>query len=703
MTMQNQKPRSDAKRGDEILTVDSLSVEYETGANPVRALRDVSLSLEKGETLGVAGESGSGKSTLALAILQYLGENGRISGGDVRLQGESLVEMSGKQLRSIRGKEIAHVAQDPQRSLNPSIVVGRQITEAIKLHQSANEYVDALGTTARERTYEILREVNISDPEHVYDQYPHELSGGMQQRILIGMALSCNPDVLIMDEPTTGLDVTTQANILNIINELREEFDTAILLITHNLGVLSEIADRVAILYAGEIMEMGPTDTVFDSTANPYTQGLLATVPEVDTQKELSSIPGQIPELDNIPQGCIFADRCEFAEDNCRESPIEIEQISENHQTRCRRWKTVAENPIEPETDVSRTSERGDKVLEISGLKKHYDIPGPVDTFLGADPPVKAVDSVDLALYERTSLALVGESGCGKSSLGRTVLGLTDSTDGDISFRGTSIDEMTDEEYKRFRSECRIIFQNPESSLNPRNSIYELIERPLRLFTDYDESERLERVAELLSEVGLSPTYASRYPHELSGGEQQRISIARAFAAEPSVVVLDEPVSSLDVSVQADILDLLDRLRDEYSASYLFISHDLSVVRHLCDEVAVMYLGEIVETGAVEDIFENPSHPYTESLLDSIPSLDPQFRDEQLATLKGEVPSPRNPPSGCEFHTRCPDAREVCTTEDPELTASATDDSHLTACFRTREDHEYWSSPPLTIDQSDEE
>jgi peptide/nickel transport system ATP-binding protein len=447
-------------------------------------------------------------------------------------------------------------------------------------------------------------------------------------------------------------------------------------------------------------MEKGPADRVFASPSNPYTQGLLATIPEVETRKKLTSIPGQIPDLTDVPEGCIFADRCRFAEPACREGAIETEAVDEHHETRCLRWETAVENPIEPDEVPDRQSARGERILEVSDLHKHYDVPGFVDSLFGADPPVKAVNGVDLSLYEGESLALVGESGCGKSTLGRTILGLVEATSGEVSFRGDPMSEMTDEEYRRFRSECQVVFQNPESSLNPRKSVFNIIARPLRVFTDYGESERRERVAELLSQVGLSPAYASRHPHELSGGEQQRIAIARAFAAEPSFVVLDEPVSSLDVSVQANILDLLDTLRDRYNTSYLFISHDLSVVRHLCDQIAVMYLGEIVETGAVADIFDEPRHPYTEALIESIPSLDPTARGERMATLEGEVPSPRDPPTGCKFHTRCPYAREACTTDEPEDVSAAEDDDdggrrRQAACFRTDDDHAYWSSDPL--------
>lgn len=699
MTTKGAETQKEDARGEQILTVDDLNVEYSTKEGPVRALRDVSIELRQGETLGIAGESGSGKSTLALAILRYLGENGHVTDGNIHLHDKSLLEMSSRELRSLRGKEIAHVAQDPEKSLNPSMVVGDQIAESIRLHQEVGQSI------AHERTYEILEDVGISDPEVSYEQYPHELSGGMQQRILIAMALSCNPDVLILDEPTTGLDVTTQAKILNLINDLKTEFDTGILLITHNLSILATVADRVGILYAGEIMEKGPADRVFASPSNPYTQGLLTTIPEIETRKKLTSIPGQIPDLTDVPEGCIFADRCQFAEPACREGTIETERVDEYHETRCLRWETAVENPIESEEVPDRQSTRGEQILEVSNLHKHYDAPGFVDSLFGSDPPVKAVNGIDLSLYEGESLALVGESGCGKSTLGRTILGLIEATSGEVSFRGNPMSEMTDEDYQRFRSECQVVFQNPESSLNPRKSIFNIIARPLRVFTDYDEDERRERVAELLSQVGLSPAYASRDPHELSGGEQQRIAIARAFAAEPSFVVLDEPVSSLDVSVQANILDLLDTLRDRYNTSYLFISHDLSVVRHLCDRIAVMYLGEIVETGAVAGMFNEPRHPYTEALIESIPSLNPTASEGRMATLEGEVPSPRDPPTGCKFHTRCPYAREVCVTDEPEDILSTEDDDgnrrRQAACFRTDANHAYWSSDPLKPTDSD--
>jgi peptide/nickel transport system ATP-binding protein len=687
MTARNQTLKETGQRDDQILAVDDLSVEYASSDGPVKAVRDVSLDLCRGETLGIAGESGSGKSTLALAILQYLGENGSVVSGDIRFRGESLIEMSPKELRSIRGKEIAHVAQDPEKSLNPSMVVGEQIAETVRIHR------DLDGSAARNRVHEILRDVQISDPEFVFDQYPHELSGGMQQRILIAMALSCNPDVLVLDEPTTGLDVTTQANILNLIENLKNDFETSILLISHNLGVLSEVADRIAILYAGELMENGPIDAIFRSPANPYTQGLLSTVPEIDTENELVSIPGRIPDLTDIPGGCIFADRCEFAEPECRENAIELEGIDSDHRTRCRRWEAVTRDPIVPETKSINRRGRGEKILELSDIHKYYDVPGPLDSLFDPDPPVKAVNGVDLSLYEGESLALVGESGCGKSTLGRTILDLVDATSGEILYRGAPLDEMTADQYKRFRSECQIIFQNPDSSLNPRKTVFSLIERPLRLFTELTESGRRERVAELLSRVGLGSAYASQYPHELSGGEKQRIAIARAFAAEPSFVVLDEPVSSLDVSVQANILNLLRTLSEEYNTSYLFISHDLSVVRHLCDRIAVMYLGEIVETGRVSDVFESPKHPYTEALMNSVPSISSRDKSGLLPTLEGEVPSPRDPPSGCEFHTRCPNAREACVADDPALSFDT--DERGVACFREREDHEYWSSGSL--------
>ncbi|QZP39773.1 ABC transporter ATP-binding protein [Halobaculum magnesiiphilum] len=661
-----------------VLSVTDLSVEYLTGDSSVKAVRDVSLHIEPGETLGIAGESGSGKSTLALAILRYLGDNGQITSGSINYEGQSILELSSAELKELRGNEIAHVPQDPNTALNPSMTVGEQIAEVVRTHR------DVTRSEAMEQTYEVLQEVNLPDPETNASQYPHELSGGQQQRVILAIALACQPRLLILDEPTTGLDVTTQATILDLIDELIEEWDTSVLLITHNLGVINQISDRVGIMYAGEIMEMGTTESVFSSPANPYTQGLLASLPQGDDRR-LKPIPGQIGDLRRIPNGCVFAERCEFATDECRDTPVEKVPVNDDpeHLTRCKRWEHALENPIQADSQkIQRTAESKDSTLiEARNVQKYFGETSLLDRVFGGEPPVKAVDGVNLHINESETLGVVGESGCGKSTLGSVLLDLLPATDGEIYFRGQQFDSMDDQDWKEFRSECQIVFQNPHSSLNPKHTVGQAIKRPLEMFTDQSEDEQRERVAELLTQVGLQPSYADRYPRDLSGGEKQRVAIARAFSVNPSFVVLDEPVSALDVSVQASILNLLTSLQEEYGTSYLLISHDFSVVNYISDRTAVMYLGNFVETGSTESIFEPPYHPYTRALLSNIPSTDSSIEREQIY-LEGDVPSARNPPSGCPFQTRCPQKiGDVCERDHPKLeTVDSDNPKHQISC-----------------------
>ena len=678
MSMETPTRRSEK---ESLLSVDSLDVKFAVEDGTIDALRDVSLDVQKGETVGLAGESGSGKSTLALAIVQYLDANGWVDGGTITFEGKDLGSATKSELRSIRGNRIAHVAQNPARSLNPSMTIGAQIRETIELHQDIENDADATA-----RVHEVLEQVNLPNPEAIADRYPHELSGGQQQRALLAIGLSCNPDLLILDEPTTGLDVTTQAKFLDLVEDLKAEYDAGILLITHNLGVISEIADRVNILYAGEMLEKGPVDDVFTSPANPYTQALLATTPEIAENKEVKPIPGRIPELDDIPEGCIFADRCEFATEECRSGDIDMETVDSatDHESRCLHWQDVLDNPIDvPEKEVSQRT-AGEPILRINDLSKYYDEGGLVKNLISDHEPVKAVNDVSLDIHEGEAVGLVGESGCGKSTLGRTLLKLHEVTSGSIEYNETDIDSLSKQELNEFRSECQIIFQDPEASLNPNRTVREILERPLKLFTDKSADERRTRAEELLTQVNLGGDIIDKKPHELSGGQQQRVAIARAFAADPSLIVLDEPVSSLDVSVQASILNLLEDLCEEYGTSYLLISHDLSVIEAICDRVAVMYLGEIIESGSTEQIFEPPYHPYTRALLSSIPTLDPHEEKSRIR-LEGDVPDARNPPSGCSFHTRCPQKiGEVCETDNPELDDRS--DGHCISCHLSDEE-----------------
>ena len=661
MTVQKHTERTEQET---LLSVDSLDVKFEVEDDDIQALRDVSLEIKQGETVGLAGESGSGKSTLAFAIVRYLDSNGWVENGSITFDGTDLLSSSKEELRSIRGNRIAHVAQNPGNSLNPSMRIGKQIQEAIELHQDPDST-----TEANERVYQVLQQVNLPDPEGIAQRYPHELSGGQQQRAMLAIGLSCNPDLFILDEPTTGLDVTTQAKFLDLLEELKSQYDAGILLITHNLGVISGIADRVNILYAGEMVEKGPVDSVFTSPANPYTQALLATTPEMSESKDIRPIPGQIPELDDIPDGCIFADRCDYATAECRSGRIAMETIDStaDHESRCLYSEKVVNTNIELDEDTRGQRTPGDEIISADSLRKYYDEGSLLTNLLTDQSPVKAVDGVSLTVHESEAVGLVGESGCGKSTLGRTLLKLHSATNGRIEYEGRKIDDLSKAELNEFRSECQIIFQDPEGSLNPNRTVRKILSRPLKLFTDLTREAKTERTEELLRQVNLGMEIIDKKPHELSGGQQQRVAIARAFAAEPSLIVLDEPVSSLDVSVQASILNLLDDLCEEYGTSYLLISHDLSVIEEICDRVAVMYLGEIIETGTTEQVFEPPHHPYTRSLLSSIPSLDPDAETTRIK-LEGDVPDARAAPTGCSFHTRCPQKiGEECETEDPAL------------------------------------
>jgi peptide/nickel transport system ATP-binding protein len=654
---------------DPLLEVRNLSTQFETKDGTVHAVNDVSFTIEQGETFGFVGESGAGKSVTGKSIIGLIQDPGRITGGEVRFKGRDLQEMSEAELRSVRGNEISMIFQDPMTSLNPSYTIETQITDIIKHHR------DVSHESARTRAIELLDRVGIPDAKSRIDDYPHQFSGGMRQRALIAMALSCDPDLVIADEPTTALDVTTQAQILELLDELQREYDLSVHLITHDMGVIAEMCDRIAVMYAGEIVEKGTVDGLFDAPRHPYTLGLLKAIPRIDDQRtKLDPIEGTMPDLIETPSGCSFHPRCPYATEQCETDDPDLEPVEAGpggrHESACFHVDDIdfeADQRIEVD-DTERDRQIGETLIDVQNLKKYFtpESESWVDRLFGNRSYVHAVDDVSLTIKEGETLGLVGESGCGKTTLGRTLTRLYEPDEGKIVYAGTDLTELGRRELRDAGSDLQVIFQNPFSSLNPRMTIKEVIGRPMEIHDIVSsEQEKRDRVVELLETVGLEASHIDRYPHEFSGGQKQRIGIARALAVEPDFIVADEPVSALDASVQASILNTLMDLQEEFGLTYLFIAHDLNVVQHIADRIAVMYLGEIVESGTVEELFDPPHHPYTEILLSSIPQPDPDAARDRILP-QGEPPSPIDPPSGCRFHTRCPYAMEECKTNVPD-------------------------------------
>jgi peptide/nickel transport system ATP-binding protein len=653
---------------DAVLDVRELSVAYATPAGVVRAVRGASLRVAAGETVALVGESGSGKSSLAFAVMRALDANGRVTGGSIRFERDDLLALAPAALQRVRGSRIAMVFQDPHTALNPTVTVGEQVAEVLRAHAGVSR------AHARRQTLELFTQVNLPDASRVYGRYPHELSGGQQQRIVIAMAFACAPELLIMDEPTTGLDVTTEARILDLIAEMKTRHRPGILYITHNLGVVARFCDRVVVMYAGEIVEEGPVRRVFEAPCHPYTRGLLACLPRLDRVKDdgpLAAIEGALPSLLDPPRACVFEERCPERRPACEQSKPALAAVPDGGAVRCIRWTELPAFRMATPDAVAAETERDMSpalpLLTIDDLRCHYPLRRTLADALKRLPErvVRAVDGVSLDLARAATLAVVGESGCGKTTLGRAIVGLLAPTAGDVRFGGAALAGLARHRARDLRRRIQVIFQNPEATLNPQRTVGQALGRPLELFGLARGADRDRRVRELLAAVHLPPHYADRYPHELSGGEKQRIAIARAFAADPEVIVCDEPLSALDVSVQAAVLNLLVDLQRRSATAYLFISHDLSVVRYVSDRVAVMYLGRLCEEGTADDVFAPPYHPYTEALLSAIPIADPAVRQRHVR-LDGPVPSAVDPGPGCRFHSRCPrKLGMICETTEP--------------------------------------
>ncbi len=665
-----------------LLKVENLKTHFHTKDGAARAVDGISFEIAEGETFALVGESGCGKSVTALSVIQLVPAPGGFHpGGRILFKGNDLLRYSEAEKRTFRGRDISMIFQEPMTSLNPVFTVGFQIIEPLRRHQGLSK------AEARKRGIDLLGQVNIPSPEQRFAEYPHQLSGGMKQRVMIAMAMACEPSLLIADEPTTALDVTVQAQILELMKDLQERKGTAILLITHDLAVVAENADRVAVMYAGRIVESGTRKQILSNPSHPYTVKLLDSLPtEQKRDRYLQTIEGRVPPATRYPDGCRFAERCHMVQDACRDEMPALLPLEDGHQAACilydelKQGRKVEAAEIRTESkvrDKDADTEGGPAYVSMQDLQVYFPIrKGLLKKIVGH---VKAVDGVTLDIPRGKTLALVGESGCGKTTLGKSLLQLVKPTGGSVFAGETELTGLSRRALMPFRRRLQIIFQDPYSSLNPRMMVGEIITEGMATHgLGANRRERERKAGELLERVGLAPDMVSRYPHEFSGGQRQRIGIARCLAVEPEFIVCDEATSALDVSVQAQILNLLEGLQKELNLTYLFITHNLGVVEYFADEVAVMYLGRIVERGKTEDVFKDPKHPYTRALLSAVPQIDPNTKLEKIH-LPGDVPSPINPPSGCHFHPRCVEATAECRESYPgEYSLSP---SHCTRCF----------------------
>ena len=664
-----------------LLQIKDLHTDIEIRSGVVRALSGVDLHVNPGETLGIVGESGSGKTMTALSLMGLLPQGGKVSSGSIILDGQDLTKMPLHLKRKMRGTKVGMIFQDPLTSLNPTMKIGLQVCEPLRVHEKLSK------REALARAVEILKRVGMPRPEVVINNYPHQLSGGMRQRVMIAMALVCKPRILIADEPTTALDVTTQMQILDLIDELRDEYKMGVILITHDLGVVAGHTDRVAVMYAGRIVETAPTKTLFTEPKHRYTSSLMAALPEraLAAGTKLFSIPGAPPSLTNLPKGCRFAARCLWATDECRAGYPDLSG-DDTHTFSC--FHPVQEGDESPAvlqakldstsaegvaSDVPQIS--GEVLLDVKEASREYESAGS-GFFKREKGVVSAVDRVSITVNKGETYGLVGESGCGKSTVGRLIAGLEPPSGGAIELDGRDLAKLKGRDAVRIHRDVQMMFQDSYAAMDPRMRIDQILAEPMSIQKTGNARQIAERIMEILEQVGLTEEILDRYPHEFSGGQLQRIGFARSLTLAPDLIVADEPVSALDVSVQAQVLNLMKDLQQELGLSYLFISHDLAVVQYMADRIGVMYLGRIVEEGPAHEVVKNPKHPYTKALIDSIPVPDPEFQhDESAIKLTGEPPSAVNPPEGCRFRPRCPFAGEECKVQ-PMLT----DETHRVAC-----------------------
>jgi peptide/nickel transport system ATP-binding protein len=680
-----------------LLEVKNLRTYFRTTGQPRQVIDGVSFTLDIGETLGLVGESGCGKSLTALSIMQLIPRPGYVAGGQILFKGRDVVRLPGSEKRSVRGRHMAMIFQEPMTSLNPVLSVRTQLLEALR-HGRPRGGPRPSRAQENEQAVEALRLTDMPEPAQKLSQYPHQLSGGMRQRVMIAMALACRPELLIADEPTTALDVTVEARILDLLRDLQKKLGAAVLFITHDLAVVAEMAHRVAVMYAGKIVEMAPAATLFGRPAHPYTERLLECRPSrAQRGRYLETIPGMVPHPRDYLPGCRFSDRCACAREDCRGREPALAEIEPGHVVACHMYAdgpsgadapsdrpvAVCAGPAASEQPAAGPPDDG-LLLDARQVVKYFPIRrGILQRTVGY---VKAVDGVDLAIRRGSTVALVGESGCGKTTLGKTLIRLLPATAGAVRFGGADLTALDEEMLKQFRRQAQIVFQDPYSSLDPRMTVEDVVEEGLLVHgVGRSRSERRDRVRQVLESVGLKADAMACYPHEFSGGQRQRIGVARALAVEPRFLVLDEPTSALDVSIQAQILNLLRRLQGQGSQrlTYLFITHDLGIVEYMADEVAVMYLGRIVERSPAEGLFDEPLHPYTRALLSAIPQplrgvaaaggpgeSPARFGPRQVGRirLEGDVPSPSNPPPGCHFHQRCPCVMPVCREAYPAVT-----------------------------------